>query len=239
MAAPIQRLAQMSYKFFSGQTRSNDLVTKETLHPLIHTLNEIKAEDLNFDPNEIIVRDKALIKVGRKVAPVSCMTVLQNSEFTLAVFVVKSGGSLPLHDHPHMFGLLKVISGSVQITSYTKVDPQSLPPDVEFTRSSPHIVTVKRNQDVVLAESDHCCFLSPSEGNFHEIKPLTDVAAFLDILAPPYNNTDRDCSYYKELPVQSPSPTQKDIRWLEEVGQPCSYWCDVIRYKGPSLNSKD
>ncbi|KAK3779738.1 hypothetical protein RRG08_035877 [Elysia crispata] len=237
MATPIQRLAQLSYKIFAGQPKPNELVTKETLYPIIQTLNEIKAEDLNFDPNEVVLRDKALKKHG-DVAPVTCMNVHQNCHFTLAVFIVKSGGSLPLHDHPHMFGLLKVISGSVKITSYTKVDSQPLPSGVEFSRTPPpHIVTVKRNQDVILADSDNCCILSPSEGNFHEIKPLTDVAAFLDVLAPPYNNTDRDCSYYKELPVQC--HIQKDIQWLAEVSQPRSYWCDVIQYKGPPLNSND
>ena len=235
MATPIQRLAQLSYKIFGGQ--SNELVSKETLFPLMHAMNDIKAEDINFDPNEIIARDEALRKNGN-AAPVTFMNVHRSRYFTMTVFVIKAGGSLPLHDHPRMHGLLKVITGSIEITSYTEVDPQPLPPGHELSRTLPlHNTTVKKNQDVVLTDSDNCCFLSPSEGNFHEIKPLTDVAAFLDILAPPYNNAERDCSYYKELPVQS--PTHKDIRWLAEISNPKSYWCDVISYKGPSLNFSD
>ncbi|GFS16186.1 2-aminoethanethiol dioxygenase [Elysia marginata] len=235
MATPIQRLAHLSYKIFGSQ--SNDIVTKDKLYPLIQSMNEIKAGDLNFDPNEVVTRDEAL-KMRGDMAPVTVMNVHQNRHFTMAVFIVKTGGSLPLHDHPNMFGLLKVISGSVKITSYTKVDPQPLPKDVQFPGAhSPYILTVKRNQDVILADSDHCCFLSPSEGNFHEIKPLTDVAAFLDILAPPYNSMDRECSYYKELPLHSPD--HEDICWLTEISHPRSYWCDVLNYKGPLLNPID
>ncbi|GFO25780.1 2-aminoethanethiol dioxygenase [Plakobranchus ocellatus] len=233
MASPIQRLAKLSYKIFGGQ--SNDMMTKETLKPLISALNEIKAMDLQFDPVEVIERDEVLRTHG-DVAPVTFMSIHQSQHFTMAVFIVKAGGFLPLHDHPGMFGLLKVISGSVKLTSYTQTDTRPLPQcspqrPVDLPKN---ILTVKKNIDTIVTESDDCCCLSPLEKNFHKIEALTDVAAFLDILAPPYGG-ERDCNYYKELPIESPH--HKDVRWLAEVPQPRSYWCDVLKYKGPSLTS--
>ena len=52
------------------------------------------------------------------------------------------------------------------------------------------------------------CFLSPSESNIHKIESVGGPAAFLDILAPPYNidpdpymddQEERDCHYFRVL----------------------------------------
>ena len=52
------------------------------------------------------------------------------------------------------------------------------------------------------------CLLSPSESNIHKIESVGGPAAFLDILAPPYNiepdpytedQEERDCHYFRVL----------------------------------------
>ena len=96
------------------------------------------------------------------------------------------------------------------------------------------VKTVIKNDDVILSAEDDPCFLSPTVGNIHEISPITPIAAFLDILAPPYNGIDRDCHYYSEIKVPR-DQIKSNIRWLQRTFQPDSYWCDTIKYKGPLL----
>ncbi|CAL1534622.1 unnamed protein product [Lymnaea stagnalis] len=242
MAAPIQKLVSLSSKLFGRL--SPEKITKDHLAPLARNMNDITAEDVMFDASEVEKRDLSKQHdeaFDNEIAPVTYMHLHQERTFSMSIFVLKSGGVLPLHDHPKMFGLLKVIHGSVKIISYTEVNQQPLTLsedeiDMKYrqTRSFyKNIKTVHRNKDIILTESDECCILSPTEGNIHEIHPETKMAAFLDILAPPYDNNDQCCHYYKEMAASKVS----DTRWLLEIPQPASYWCDTIDYRGPPLSS--
>ncbi|XP_005112958.1 2-aminoethanethiol dioxygenase [Aplysia californica] len=237
MAAPIQKLALLCKRLFAGQSREK--LTSEYLSPLICEVNKIKATDLRFDVSEIEEREANLKEYQR--APVTYMPLLDESSHTMSVFILKQGSSLPLHDHPQMYGMLKVICGKIKVTSYSVIESEPMPENVENiltysrsrrTRSNDMVKTVIKNEDVIVSSEDGCCVLSPSEGNIHEIHPLTNIAAFLDVLAPPYADDD-SCHYYHEVASDKADQTK---RWLVEVAQPRSYWCDTIRYKGPQID---
>lgn len=232
---PIQKIVTICKTLFGVQPGKE--LSREYLSPIITGLNDIKASDLNFDVREIDEREKHL-KAYEK-APVTYMPILELDTFTMSVFIVKSGGSLPLHDHPNMHGILKVISGKVKLRSYTVVESEQLPDssnkDNILTHSlTSNVRTVIKNDDIVISSDDGCCLLTPKEGNIHEIQPLTSVAAFCDILVPPY--ADDSCHYYSEVATH---PTQKSKRWLLRVPQPKSFWCDTITYKGPNVKNID
>lgn len=76
-------------------------------------------------------------------------------------------------------------------------------------------------------------------------------AAFLDILAPPYNPDDgRDCHYYKLLQTvaeretdvksneeqQGEEKEKEEESWLLEVPQPEDFWCGGEPYPGPAVS---
>ncbi|KAH9503263.1 hypothetical protein Btru_068607 [Bulinus truncatus] len=233
MASPIQKLSSISAKIF-GMV-SPDKITVEHITPIIRAINDIKMEDVNFDIKDIDERDNYRRQEQQEIAPVTYIHLHQENNFAMSIFVLKSGGFIPLHDHPKMHGLLKVICGAVKIISYTEMNKLPLPEEninqpLALPRSlCKSVKTVKRNNDIILTENDDCCVLMPIEGNIHEIHPETKVAAFLDILAPPYES-DHSCHYYQELPF-----SKLNIRWLLEIPQPRSYWCDTLKYKGPSL----
>jgi len=52
-------------------------------------------------------------------APVTYIEVFENEHISVGVFVLRDGAKIPLHDHPYMYGVLKVIHGKVRVQSYT------------------------------------------------------------------------------------------------------------------------
>lgn len=52
-------------------------------------------------------------------APVTYIEVFEDQNVSIGVFVLRDGAKIPLHDHPSMYGVLKVIYGKVKVQSYT------------------------------------------------------------------------------------------------------------------------
>ena len=73
-------------------------------------------------------------------------------------------------------------------------------------------------------------------------------AAFLDILAPPYNirppdwaedQEERDCHYFRELShAQTGSDEASAPKWLLMCDPPASFYCDTEPYRGPGIQSE-
>lgn len=94
------------------------------------------------------------------------------------------------------------------------------------------------------SEESGPCLLTPVRDNLHQIDAVEGPAAFLDILAPPYNPDDgRDCHYYKLLQTAAEEGTvakggqkEKDEEvWLLEIPQPEDFWCGGEPYPGPAV----
>lgn len=103
------------------------------------------------------------------------------------------------------------------------------------------------------SDSSGPCLLTPVQDNLHQIDAVGGPAAFLDILAPPYDPDDgRDCHYYKVLQPagqwdgpdgksseqQQVEEKEKDaeVMWLLEVPQPEDFWCVGEPYPGPTVS---
>lgn len=142
----------------------------------------------------------------------------------MSIFVINSGYTMPLHDHPQMIGLLKVISGRLRIQSYTKI-PNNDSKDL----------LVKTDESKVLDEQSPCSGLDEKQHNFHEITALDSPAAFFDVLSPPYSDfsdtepDSRHCHFYRKLMVGN------DILKLEPIDCPSHYYCDSIYFEKPDF----
>ncbi|XP_060582626.1 2-aminoethanethiol dioxygenase-like [Ruditapes philippinarum] len=236
MTSPFQKAVESAFKVFSR--RNGASVTSDSLSELRTNLNKVTKDELRIDPH--VLEDKI---PKEHEAPVTYIRILEDKLMTIAVFVLRQGKSLPLHDHPGMFGLLKVIHGSVTIKTYTPLDPNKYP--VPATLSETLADKYGRNipvypswyeGDKVCTETDDCCVISPNNKNVHEIISESGTAAFLDVLSPPYNHKSmedcRPCSYYKEISIDSKEP---NIRYLVKIKSPPEYWCDEVDYYGPQL----
>ncbi|NXL75042.1 AEDO dioxygenase, partial [Leptocoma aspasia] len=83
------------------------------------------------------------------------------------------------------------------------------------------------------------CLLSPHTDNLHQIDAVDGPAAFLDILAPPYDpQHGRDCHYYRLLegpPAGAEPPALPREVWLVETPQAADFWCGGEPYPGPRV----
>jgi cysteamine dioxygenase len=174
-------------------------------------------------------------------SPVTYISVYEDAYVTISIFIVKSGEKLPLHDHPHMYGILKVIAGTVKIESYTAIPNNA---GAESPSSGGRLLcqtSKNRTQraikmpEAIVSENDGACFLTPSERNLHEIQSVDGPAAFLDILSPPYDEIgERSCHYFKEETGDAHGLVSNETR-LIRIPSPPEYWNDVAVYEGPTI----
>jgi len=128
--------------------------------------------------------------------PVSHIGICECPQFTIGVFIIQSGRSIPLHDHPGMTGIIKVLYGTINIRSYDPCKQN----DIKYPPSSislDHLpLRVYKNDDVTATPESGCQTITVDSGCYHAIDAVGGDAAFLDILSPSYIGVD--CTYYKE-----------------------------------------
>lgn len=97
------------------------------------------------------------------------------------IFPLRRGAMLPLHDHPSMTVICKVLDGRMRIESFEWIDETS-----GEARSLGSVDADAGSEPLVFG---------PDPGRLHRIVALTDCT-FLDLFAPWYDD-DRPCRYYR------------------------------------------
>lgn len=146
----------------------------------------------------------------------------------MSVFIINDAYTMPLHDHPSMLGLLKVISGSVKVQSYSRISSEQ-----------GDELLVQTEEPKILNHKSEATFLDEDTCNFHEITALNGPAAFFDVLTPPYSDISyqganaRHCHFYRKLMVDNSS--DKKILKLEPIECPSHYYCESLEYIQPDF----
>lgn len=158
--------------------------------------------------------------------------VLACQEMTVAVFFLRAGASLPLHDHPgmHVFG--RLLFGRMRVLNFDPVPGAPLPastPDGSFL--------ARLRDDNILGPQAVTYGLGPNEGNYHELHALEDTA-FFDVLSPPYDEcAGRDCTYFRREHVAEACDTDPSLGplWrLVPIPAP-NLKMGSLEYRGPDL----
>lgn len=147
----------------------------------------------------------------------TCATLYHDSLFHLAIFYLPKGTLMPLHDHPNMCVITKVLHGMINISSYSPSEQNN-----NF---------VQKNEDITLTtqENNDIYVLGPIDGNMHQIKALDDTVMF-DVLSPPYDETvGRTCNYYKA------TKTKDENIYKLTPYEPDDFVCLEVKYKGERL----
>ncbi|XP_029383738.1 2-aminoethanethiol dioxygenase-like [Echeneis naucrates] len=254
----IQKIAKQAYITFKGRKTSangdNELIADQQ-SKLISLVTAVRAADLKISPRKNKAGSGA---AGLTTPPVTYMHICETEVFSMGVFLLRTGASIPLHDHPDMNGMLKVLFGKVSVCCFDKLEGNlnvsSPPPTFDPPLTSPQTTSLWRS--VLRSVSEYSensgpCLLTPLRDNLHQINAVDGPAAFLDILAPPYNPDDgRDCHYYKVLKTvaerqadeksdkkqQGEETVKEEEMWLLEIPQPEDFWCGGEPYPGPAVS---
>ncbi|NWH59015.1 AEDO dioxygenase, partial [Geococcyx californianus] len=243
MASLIQRVARQARTTFRSPAGP---AFGENLQRLQQLLDEVRAEDLRLSP-----RGPGPARGGAG-PPVSYMHICETESFSMGVFLLRSGACIPLHDHPGMNGMLKVLYGTLRIACMDTLPPgctDSVPQACTDALAAAHTDSVSpactdsvpagrclralfRSRQLCTPASPPC-LLSPHTDNLHQIDAVDGPAAFLDILAPPYDpQHGRDCHYYRLL--EEPPALPREV-WLMETSQAADFWCGGEPYPGPRV----
>lgn len=256
MNSIVQRVARQALTTFRESNNGGSRCFPEQLSKLQALLSEVKASDLDLAPPR---GDSPSYTVGGIRPPVTYMHICETEAFSMGVFLLRRGACIPLHDHPGMHGLLRVLYGRVRIACFDRMDgvgaassvSSSLPPQTD-PEGSPLLRAVLRTVVEYTGDSGVCA-LSPHRDNLHQIEAIDGPVAFMDILAPPYDPDEgRDCHYYQQVVpteeqqrgarvgdegasrTESPPEHVSEV-WLLKVPQPPDFWCGSEPYPGPSV----
>ncbi|CEF60965.1 RmlC-like cupin domain and Cysteamine dioxygenase family and RmlC-like jelly roll fold domain-containing protein [Strongyloides ratti] len=134
----------------------------------------------------------------------------------------KKNLDFPLHDHKGMHGFMKIINGTIKVTSYSLMTPDMLN---NVNKPLEDDIPVIFEDETILSTSDssinNVLHLEPRINNIHTIKSLEDNSLFFDFLVPGYINID---SKYFKLSNDSPGIVKKgDIIFLKEIPRPVDF----------------
>lgn len=256
----IQKIAKQAHISFTGvksAANGGSKVAADSLGDLIPLVTSVRAADLRIAPRKLKPSSGT---AEPQSPPVTYMHICETEVFSMGVFLLVPGASIPLHDHPGMNGMLKVLYGKVSVRCFDKLEddltvntapPHFDPPLTPLQTASVWRSTLRSVTEY--SETSGPCLLTPERDNLHQIDAVEGPAAFLDILAPPYNPDDgRDCHYYKILQTVADEGTdakgdqeqqgekkeeeEEEEAWLLEIPQPEDFWCGGEPYPGPAVS---
>lgn len=178
----------------------------------------------------------------------------------MGIFIFPPHAKIPLHDHPGMCVLSRVVYGDLKRISLDLARDGEVGSHSATSARIPHLgrwlrhVSSSEDEDGMdtmpaggkLAfknKVDHlhapaCSVLYPYEGNLHEFEAGPNGAAMLDVLLPPYDvDHHRDCTFYE---IHHASDNEKPEKhhshgepcWIVPTGQPEDFHCISGRYRG-------
>lgn len=215
---------------------------QENLNSLNQNTSKLTLDDVYLDKKFVFTQDHST-----QANPVIYIPVFEDANILVSIFILKSNSVIPLHDHPLMFGILKVLCGSVRIESYNGPSEnikyhqsECSPNNYYYVEDSLYrdTIVVHKNPSVILNEADSSVLLTPFKNNIHEVRSFNGPAAFIDILAPPYgsiikDNGPRKCRYFTVADCVN-NKCLLEILWRHPP-----YWTVEMAFPGPKIQVEE
>ncbi|BBM84612.1 hypothetical protein [Candidatus Uabimicrobium amorphum] len=184
----VQEVIQQAQHLFSQNSSPQHII--DVLGKL---LDQINAQDLNLD--ELMANLNPECEWDSE-------PIFSTPDFSLQLFMIKKGSKIPLHDHPHMWVLMRVLYGTLHLRTFNWAE--------EYPLSG----LARKCCDETANGATSTILVEPNNNNVHEIYAIDDCA-FLDLLFPPYDHEERACHYYKEEQVNVNGETLTKLERLD------------------------
>eukprot|EP00803_Ostreobium_quekettii_P009487 evm.model.scf_2912EXC.2 EVM.evm.TU.scf_2912EXC.2 scf_2912EXC:5509-6318(+) len=188
--------------------------SREEVLAVLGALKEVPIEELG-----LVEPPARRTKWGGLAQSITYLPVKEVEMLHVGVFCMPANTVIPLHDHPGMTVLSRVVYGRVRVTSYDWVEGAGWGSGG----------AAKRVGVVEAAGPAGTSELLPTYANVHSLEALTP-SAILDVLAPPYAPWQgRDCTYFRAVP--RPDGGQNDVL-LEPIMAPAHLRIQRGEYRG-------
>jgi len=145
---------------------------------------------------------------------------------TVGIFQLPAGTRIPLHNHPGMNVLSRLLWGTLHVKAYDWV-PGSR--EAEGPEGMSRAAQLVMDSTLTAPHAEPLVLYPDAGGNKHEFTALTPCAV-LDLLLPPYAPPDGwDCTYYQEGDVLDP---QRGVVILQECEEPETFRVVQGKYRG-------
>ncbi|XP_057951198.1 plant cysteine oxidase 2-like [Malania oleifera] len=215
--------------------RADYIPPPEDIQRIRHVLDCMSPQDVGLRPDMPYFTEN---DPTEGAPPVTYIHVYECEKFSMGIFCLPPSGVIPLHNHPGMTVFGKLLFGSMHVKSYDWVHANIS--SSTYSRQ-PGLRLAKVQVDSQFTAPCSPSILYPAEGgNMHCFTALTSCA-ILDVLGPPYSDSQgRPCTYYQECPLASfPAgetgllPDEEEGHaWLEEWEKPESFVVVGDDYRG-------
>ncbi|CAO2036948.1 unnamed protein product [Urochloa humidicola] len=180
---------------------------------------------------------KGSARVARWAQPITYLHIYECDTFSIGIFCLPTSAVIPLHDHPGMTVLSKILYGSMHVKSYDWIEPIVLASTQSARLAKLH------TDDVRTAPCPTSVLYPQSGGNMHCFTSVSSCAV-LDVLAPPYSeDVGRNCTYFHDYPFSSLSAAGQtkvagnpdNYAWLEAINTTVNIYMRPGMYTGPTV----
>lgn len=184
------------------------------LKPVIALCNQMKPEQFGIRPPQP--------QLARQMNDVHYWKLWESDTVDMGIFFMPPNSVIPLHNHPGMSVVSRILYGCASVTSYDLIASQD---NVHESQETSDQIVQKQNikwarvsrQGDYVGEST--MWLDPRRFNLHQIHANSSIGcALLDIMIPPYDNADRDCHHFQILEEQyNRAKNERIIKMLESI----------------------
>lgn len=113
------------------------------------------------------------------------------------ILTIEADQMVQLHDHPGATGMVRIISGEAEVWLFDEMHDETAG-DISLgvSKEQPQTVRLKQVSRRILSVGD-TAVLTPSKGNIHALRSVSNECSMLDFFIPPYERSQR--SWFEPL----------------------------------------